>query len=115
MWHPCPGFHLARPAGYHSGHVSACSSNEKCLTVNEINTDIRLAQRELRGKERVREKKRSGLAGEAEAAREREQKERGRGCRARRERRCEREVEEYEIFRAKGSVNFLKARRRDSL
>lgn len=74
MWHPCPGFHLARPAGYHSGHVSACSSNEKCLAVNEINTDIRLAQRELRGKERVREKKRSGLAGETEAASERERK-----------------------------------------
>lgn len=74
MWHPCPGFHLARPAGYHSGHVSACSSNEKCLAVNEINTDIRLAQRELRGKERVTERKRSGLAGETEAARERERK-----------------------------------------
>lgn len=68
-----------RPAGYHSGHVSACSSNEKCLTVNEINTDIRLAQWELRGKERVREKKRSGLAGEAEAARERAKKSEGEG------------------------------------
>ena len=44
------------PAGYHSGHVAACSSNEKCLTVNETNTDIRLAQQELRGKERVRER-----------------------------------------------------------
>lgn len=37
------------PAGYHSGHVSACSSNEKCLAVNEINTDIRLSQQEQRG------------------------------------------------------------------
>lgn len=62
---------LARPAGYHSGHVSACSSNEKCLTVNEINTDIRLAQQELEGKERARGK-RSRLAGETEEAREKE-------------------------------------------
>jgi len=56
MWHPCPGFHLSRPAGYHSSHVSACSSNEKCLAVNEINTDIRLAQQELRGTKRARRK-----------------------------------------------------------
>lgn len=40
--------------------LSACSSNEKCFAVNEINTDIRLAQQELRGKERARGKKEMG-------------------------------------------------------
>ncbi len=63
-WPPCPGFTatllLARPAGYHSGHVSACSSNEECLAVNEINTDIRLAQQELSGTERARGRREVG-------------------------------------------------------
>ena len=39
------------------------SSNEKCLAVNEINTDIRLAQQELGGKERVRGREEVGEIG----------------------------------------------------
>lgn len=67
----CLALLSARPAGYHSGHVSACSSNEKCLAVNEINTDIRLAQQELRGTGEGERKKRSMLAGEMEEGDER--------------------------------------------
>lgn len=40
-----------------------CSSNEKCLAVNEINTDIKSAQQELQGKKRSQRKREVGERG----------------------------------------------------
>lgn len=58
----------ARQAGRHSGCASACSGNEKCLAVNEINTDIRLVQQELEAKGEGERR----LAGEEKEAMEKE-------------------------------------------
>lgn len=101
---------MARPAGYHSGHVSACSSNEKCLGVNEINTDIRLAQQELGGATRARGKRECWLAGETGEARERERerKEMSEGGGHGEKDDVMKRLEEYEIFTGKGLVSSLR-------